>query len=234
MMGPPTRVRPMALEIMGPPGSGKSALMEALQASGPHIVPVSIYWRRPENLFAGVRSALSIAPVVFDRESRKTLTVKHVVWMIRLEAALPILDRRRVTPPAVIAFDQGPVYTMVRLHEVALGAAEGSRLRLWWERKLDEWAGIFQLLVLLDAPNEVLIDRIRKRSKAHVVKDQSDHSAAELLVNERSTLARLADLLRQRRVIPVLRLDTATRVVDELSRATVEAIWTFKSVDKRV
>jgi hypothetical protein len=232
--GSPAQVRSMALEIIGPPGSGKSALMEALQAAEPDIVPVSIYWRKPENVSAGVRSALSIAAILFERGPHRVLSVQQVVWMIRLEAALPILHRKNVTPPAIVAFDQGPLYTMVRLEDVASGAPEGSRLRLWWERKLNEWAKVLDLLVFLDAPNEVLIDRIRKRSKAHVAKDQPEQNAAELIGNERAAYMRLADSLRQRGEMSVLRLDTSSKVVDDLSHATLEAISNVKSIDKRV
>jgi broad-specificity NMP kinase len=234
MKGQSAQSRPTTVEILGPPGSGKTAVYEALQDSGSDIVPVSIYWRKPENLSVGVRSAFSIAPILFDRASNSTLSVNHVVWMIRLQAALPIFHRQLVTPPSIVTFDQGPVFTMVRLQPMALLAADGSRLRRWWELKLDDWARTLDLLVLLDAPNEVLTERIRKRSKSHVAKTQSDERVGELLMNERTGYEAVAEALNQRRVMQVLRLDTSARSVDEITSEVVTALRAAQSFEGRL
>lgn len=226
--------RPTTVEILGPPGSGKSALLEALQTSRSDIIPVSIYWRKPENLSTGMRSALSIAPIVSERASRRSFSVKHLVWMIRLEAALPIFRRKMVSSNAIAIFDQGPVYTMARLQDLGFRAAEGSRLRSWWERKLDEWARILDLLIVLDAPNEVLIERINKRSKAHVAKDQSKESAGRLVMDERSRYGDLADVLVQSRAVRVLHFDTSGRSIDEIKQAAIGALHDTQIMEKEI
>jgi thymidylate kinase len=154
--------------------------------------------------------------------------------MIRLQAALPIFYRKLVPPPSVVAFDQGPVYTMVRLQDAAFVAAEDSRLRRWWELKLDEWSRTLDLLVLLDAPNEILIERIRRRSKSHVAKTQSDEGAGELLMNERARYETVAKALGDRRVMQLLRFDTSLRSVDEITSKTMTAVRATRSVEGRL
>jgi hypothetical protein len=226
--------RPRTLEILGPPGSGKTALIDSLQNSERDIVPVSIYWRKPENLSVGVRSAFAIAPIILDRISTPAVTMQQVGWMIRLHAALPIFYRKLVWPPSIVAFDQGPVYTMARLSQTALLGAEGSRLRRWWDFKLDEWSKTLDLLILLDAPNEILIERIRRRSKSHVAKARSDDGAAELLTNERAHYETVVGALGERRVIQTLRFDTSVRSVDEITTKTLTAIHATRSLEGRL
>ena len=154
--------------------------------------------------------------------------------MIRLQAALPIFDRKLVAPPSIVTFDQGPVYTMARLQQTALLAAEGSRLRRWWELKLDEWSRTLDLLVLLDAPNEILIERIRRRSKSHVAKAQSDDSAGGLLMNERAQYETAARALGERRAMQILRFDTSVRSVDEITSQMMTALRAARSVEGRL
>jgi thymidylate kinase len=233
MKGQRDQLRPTTIEILGPPGSGKTALIEALQDSERDIIQVSIYWRKPENLSVGVRSAFSVAPVIFDGASNSGLSLKRVMWMIRLQAALQIFHRKAVTPPSIVTFDQGPVYTMVRLEQMALAAPEGSRLRRWWELKLDEWAQTLNLLVLLDAPNDVLIERIRRRSKSHVAKTQSDEAVGELLTDERARYEVLVGMLAQRGVMQVLRFDTSVHSVDEIASQATTAFRATRSVEGR-
>jgi deoxyadenosine/deoxycytidine kinase len=214
----------MTVEIIGPPGSGKSALTDALRDSRRDIVPVSIYWRKPENLSLGARSALSVAPILFDHASGQAFSTKHLVWMIRLESALPIFQRKEVTRSSIVVFDQGPVFTMVRLYEMALLAAEGSRFRSWWNLKLDDWARTLDLLLLLDAPNEVLIERIKKRSKSHVAKNQSDEGAGKMLTDERARYEAVTGALRQRGSATLLPFDTSARSVDEISSEVIGSL----------
>jgi broad-specificity NMP kinase len=213
-------IAPVTVEILGPPGSGKSTLVDALQASSLEIVPVSIYWRRLENLSVGVRSAVALIPIILSRLSGQALSAKHVVWMIRLEAADAIFQRKGLTRPSIALFDQGPVFTMVRLQKLALRAAEGSRLRRWWEIKLDEWAQALDLVIFLDAPNEVLIERIRRRTKSHVAKTQSYEETGALLIDERTRYVALTEALATRGSVSVLRLDTSASVDQVASEAT--------------
>ena len=88
---------------------------------------------------------------------------------------------------------------------------------------LREWATAMDMVIWLDAPNEVLAERVHTRNKWHAVKERSDEEAKNLLAHYRilyeQTIARLTTIGNPE----VLSYDTSRKslkqIVDETSAA---------------
>jgi thymidylate kinase len=217
-----TNRRWLAAEVVGPPGSGKTSLLEALTGSG-GVGPVAEY-RRIEHVLAYLWSAVSLARVLLP----SSLVARPSLWelnkMIRLEASASVLRRSAAASgERVVVFAQGPVYTLTRLCDLAERSSGAPAFCRWWTAKLTQWATELDLAIVLDAPDDVLMRRILDRAKRHRAKGAPEASARSILWSERARYdAVLADL--SRRGLPILGIDTDRSSVVEATSTALDAL----------
>lgn len=214
--------RRLAAEVVGPPGSGKTSLLEALTASG-GVGPVAEY-RRIEHVPGYVWSALSLARVLLPTSVVARPSPWELNKMIRLEASARVLRRSAAASgERVVVFAQGPVYTLTRLCDLAERSSGSPAFCRWWTAKLTQWASGLDLAIVLDAPDEVLMQRILDRPKGHRAKGASKASARSILWTERARYdAVLADL--SRRGLPILGIDTDRSSVGEATSTVLDSL----------
>jgi hypothetical protein len=219
----PAEGRAITVEVLGPPGAGKSSLVTSLCKYSGGVRPVSVYCR-PSNLLPWIRSGIALAPLLLRRAWEKRSFEKSLVWMIRLEASRSILRRNGVRKAVMLIFDQGPAYTLTRLHDAATDAEPTSRFRRWWDNKLEVWADTVDLLIMLDSPDEVLINRIHGRAKRHALKADFKDQAYEILMKERTRYDAIVAELQIRAGIRVLHYDTSRHSIDAIAAQTMTAL----------
>lgn len=215
-------VRGVTVEVAGLPGSGKSTVVRAVAAADARVVAAPFADRRRKAL-ALTRSALALAPLLLERHSLAS-SGRDLGRMVRLDA-MPTAGQA-VWPIAGAArvFDQGPLFLLHRLSTDPHGEARPSATSAWSERMLGRWAGNLDLVVVLDAPDEILLARVRSRSKDHALKHVTRDDGLAALHRQRQLLELLLSELRMRSTIEVLRIDTAsTSLVASTTRA-LEAI----------
>jgi len=171
------------VEVVGPAGAGKSALIAALMRREPSIQPV-LRLRQFRHLVPLVWSVVKLLPVLLEvywespRSLRTTLR-----YLARLQAFHYVVKRHAARPWKAVILDEGPVFTLAMLRGVAMG----KRFARAWHAALDEWALTLDAVVWLDAPIVVLAQRIRTRAKAHEVKEQ-DFAAIEAFLSRHRRL----------------------------------------------
>jgi energy-coupling factor transporter ATP-binding protein EcfA2 len=176
-----------AAELLGPPGSGKSTLLAALaeHQNRMRYVDRARTWRGVPYLLGGAAAA---APWVLGERT----TWQQTRWIVRVEAAALLV--RRAAPPRTpsVVFAQGPVYSLARLSGSNFMTP---RLTDWRSAKTRQLAGLLDVVVVLDAPDDVLLRRIWTREKAHALKRVTGDSERVALVRFRSALeSTLAEL----------------------------------------
>jgi thymidylate kinase len=215
---------PLVVEIVGPPGAGKTTLVAAVAAApGAGVVAVDRRQLGFGAILGSLRSAPSVARAVAAAPGRVRPTAWELRKMLRLGGASALVRRQAGFGARVIAFDQGPVYTLSRLSGLAERAGLVSAFRRWWKARLAEWAATLDLVVTLDAPDDVLVDRIRARDKRHRAKDAGTVGARGIVEDERSSYARVLSDLRQRGV-DVLAIDAQRTRVPEAVASVMRAI----------
>jgi adenylate kinase family enzyme len=209
-------VRPTVAELVGPPGSGKTTLLRALP-SRDGIVAISRL-RRQGHLDLYLRSGFALVPML--KEINSVSTGRWARWdhLIRLRASLALVERCAQRRVPLLVFDQGPTFTLTWLQARMRSSETSNGLEGWLERSVARWADRLDFVLLLDAPDDVLLQRIRSRSKSHVLKDLEDEAIRGEIARFRETfesvIARLGDLGGQQ----VLRFDTSRRPVGEVAR----------------
>ena len=195
------------IEIVGPAGSGKTTVA-AQMCTRPGVSAwssVSSADGRARRIVAGGRAM----PEVLRLVTRRPPTRQQVAWLGRL-VALESVARR--PDDGVLVLDQGPLYTLSRLMAARPDCAGDG----WITRRTARWANLLDAVVLLDAADEVLVERIRTRPKDHAVKASGDGDALAAVARQRDELE-LVVRAAEAHGLRVLRRRTDQLPVDQIA-----------------
>ena len=173
----------MLMELVGPAGAGKSLLADRLRARG-DVVRASV-WNLPRVLI--LESALRSLPVLVRMcVATRAFPRAELEQIVRLNA-LRLFVRRRVGGASVVVLDEGPVFALSWLRVFGHPRIQNGRLEPWWHRTLADWAGVLDRVVMLDAPEPVLVSRIRGRQKPHdIFRQMTDAQILDLIARYRT------------------------------------------------
>lgn len=209
---------PLLVEITGVAGSGKSTLTRRLsQSIEGAAVGGFIHARKPAHL-ASVARAMPrlnrmLAANVVRTPRLSWPDVKLLVYVTEWDRIL----RRASDGRAVTLLDQGPVYALVRLRAQGRGVTRTGSFSRWWDGALDRWAGELDTVVYLDAPDEVLFDRINRRDQPHRTKGGSYAAGIEFIKLYRRLFEEVLSRLDAHGGPRIVRVDTGSTSQDAVA-----------------
>ena len=210
---------PLVVEIIGLAGAGKSTLSRALCQQDSEMSPDEhLYVWNVRHMPYMIRHALLSLPT-FLRQPRngRWFTRREIAKMLYLRGWHRILKQHRFNNEAVIISDQGPIYEMATLHAFGPGRLHSVSYKMWWERMFKQWAQTIDLVIWLDAPEEILIERIRSRDQWHPVKESSTQEMRDYLLRYGSAYEHVMSELSAIREIQVLRFNTGCQALEDIT-----------------
>lgn len=188
----------MVVELVGPAGAGKSTLAQNVHRADSNVhVGLSIWGLPRRRLVSG---AIALVPTVIVAAVRKRrLRWREIAQMIRLDALRRTLRRAKKAGKrggTTILLDEGPVFAISSL-DLAIAQRGGKVPDKWRRRAIARWARLLDTVILIDAPDTKLADRIRTRAKQHRMAKRSDVAIQRFAKGFRNAFARvIGDLAR--------------------------------------
>jgi hypothetical protein len=146
----------------------------------------------------------------------RALTFRLSVRLSILNGWARQLKARYPTDTSVLILDQGPIYMLAELLRhcpVNFRTAAPT----WWERTCQDWANTLDMVICLDTPDEILLQRVRTRNKNHGIKQNADQWAAEFLAQSRWAQGEvLISMMEKPSKMKVIPIDTSQSSMDEL------------------
>jgi predicted ATPase len=190
----PARARPLVVELVGAAGAGKSTLVAELRRRD-----ASVRWlqraRQGDARADVARQAVGFAPAWLAAASRSPRYAwDNARFFLRLAALEPVVRRAAAAGPGTVILEHGPVFTLARLRAFE-DAPMPAPLRRYAARRVARWARILDLVIALDAPLDVLAERIHSRDKDHAMRGRDEEQLRHFVDRYRAAFAGvLADL----------------------------------------
>ena len=207
------------IELVGPPGSGKTTVSKALSRQDGILNGGFPDIRDVNNLSFFIGNGFVLLPTfcsLYQKKYGKRPTRQELAYMTILTGWPRILERRFVTQGNTLILDQGPVYMLADLFQYNPKIFTNRAARVWWHKICRRWADTLDLVICLDAPDKSLIERIRRREKQHGIKTNSDQRAIQYLTDHRSAQEKvISDLMPCGADHRVFSFDTTQMSIDE-------------------
>lgn len=220
----PVSAPPLIVELVGPAGAGKTALLRALSARDPSVRS-GLRIERLQLLPLILWYALVLAPVaiqLFAEHPRSWWPgVRHLV---RLRTLHPALAREAGSGSRAIILDEGPLFSLTRLSVFQNADLGHGGLAREWRAELARWTKELDVVVWLDAPDQVLSERIRGRDKEHPVKDGSEREVTEFFGRYRSAYLGVMDRVRAAGRVRVVKIQTNENTTDRIAETILGAL----------
>ncbi len=219
------QAQPLLVEIVGTAGAGKTSLLQALRQSSKQIQPIFDFGNF-QSIPYYIGATLFLLPVHFgDWRRGGRYTLQEIKWMVRLQASYQIVRRKKDNDGVVTVMDQGPIYTLARLLDHQCTSTKGAGFMKWWMAMLAKWAETLDIIICLDAPVDVLLQRVYARSKWHSAKAKSEQEAREMLAHMQRLYAETLATLPTDGQLTLVYWDTSLSSVEEIAQQTLH---TFK------
>lgn len=212
------------VEVIGSSGVGKSTLLQNLCRENNTIQP-GIHLSKLKTLPEWIDNLTFGFLTYFHQEkSTRWFTRTELRSMVYLDAWYRALEQPTQNKPRAIVWDQGPIYRLAMLQEFGPEMTQSSSYETWWNDRLKQWAAKLDLLVWLDAPDEILIERVYNRNQAHEIKDKSTEEGYEFLRRYRKTAGGIIDRLIINHSLKVLRYDTSQISSTKIANKVLETL----------
>ena len=219
------------VEIVGVAGTGKSTLALSLAGHDPAFrIADFLHTRSPAHwpyvVHGAPRVLALLAATVRERPLPSWDEVKLVLYVSEWSRYLAARKEHR---SGITVLDQGPLFAMACLVWGGKPLTERPTFGRWLAGMAARWSDELDLIVWLDASDDVLVGRINDREQRHEAKGAATTAALELLRRHRDAYGRVLDEVERPGGPPVRRVNTSTRspaeVTDEVLGALEEMEW---------
>lgn len=203
------------IELVGPAGAGKSTLLRALARAGPTVFPAPVpsWWTALTRIPADAGLWL---PGLWRGRLPSRDTLRSLVYLRAWSDTLASLGHAG-DEETLHVLDHGPVFRLVKLGEFDPALAPGPALEAWRERWIAHWRERLDLVIWLDAPDEILHERIQVRDQEHELRGEDLAATRRLLAAYREAYDRVLARLADAGGPPVVRFTTDDATPEELA-----------------
>jgi hypothetical protein len=226
MEAAPSKGRGPTIEIAGVSGSGKSTLAHLICAGREDCrLDERLQLRKLGHLPYAAHSLPHLVPllVAAARARRRPdwAELKLLVYLMEWTRSF----RHQPDDRTVATFlDQGPMYALARLGVTSPPLAATEPNGPWWTSRVVQWAASLDVIVWLDAPDQVLLKRMHERSQGHAMRDQPEDVGLAFIDRYRASFATVINAAVDLGGTEVCRYDTSVWSADQIASDVLQRL----------
>lgn len=219
----------MIVELVGPAGAGKTAVLREIGRRDPQVCAgLSIDRLRFSAVMA--RHAIGLIPTAAELLRRNPNSWwRGALHLLRLRTMPSVLADQTASAFGAIILDEGPVFSLSRLSVFQNANRAGGRLTRDWHAALEQCVRWLDGIVWLDAPDDVLLQRIRTRDKAPIIKGGTEADLACLLTRYREAYQDVLARVRAAGGVRIIEVDTARQPSHEVAKDILAALPSMRT-----
>jgi deoxyadenosine/deoxycytidine kinase len=209
---------PQIMEIIGLAGTGKSTLSNALyQQSNTFLASERLGVKKAKHRFFFIKQSFFLIPTFFrPPRNNRWFTREEIKTMVYLNGWHRVLKRQGANNDDIIVVDQGAIFKLATLYGFGPEKLKDQSLNEWWDQLFEQWASTLDIVVWLDGPDDILIERIHSRDSWHLVKELSKEEARKYFSDYRLAFNYILSRLCSIEDIVVLRFDTSYQSPEDI------------------
>jgi thymidylate kinase len=183
--------QPYIIEMAGVAGAGKSTLLKAMKQKNNKIqtvhLPLKIFY-----LPFLIKVICTWLPLYLkDYRHSRWFTLQEIRDMGYLETWISFIRSQAQTKENIVVIDPGSVYWLSSLQEYGPEITKHPRFQRWWKNRFEQWSSALDVIIWIDAPEEMCLQRVLSRNEWHEIKYISAKSALEQLSGFRKAYERI-------------------------------------------
>jgi len=212
------------IEIVGLAGTGKSTLARTLADRGSRTrIADSLHTRAPAHWAYVANSLPQVLPIVArSARVRPALGWEEMKFLVYVTEWRRFLRRDCRDDSRLVVLDQGPLFALARLLWCRKPITATQEFQHWMDEMVAGWSADLDGIVWLEAPEDVLLERIDERAQDHEAKGRSTREALAVLHAHQSAYAQLFARCDELGRPPVFSFDTSvmspSQIAEELER----------------
>ena len=173
------------IELVGPPGSGKTTLTKLFQQQNADLeITIFPYFRETSQIPFFAKSLVSFSPTLFHfyrNGGSQRIAKRDIALMTILNKWNEVLVRRSAKYGKTIVLEEGAICLLAKLSAFGSELLKSEVSAGWWKNMYQKWAQTINLVVELETPVANLLNRIRARELQYEIETMSDEKAIEYL-----------------------------------------------------
>jgi len=210
---------PLIVELVGPAGAGKTTLSRVLSQRDEKILTAAeIELRKIEHIPIFVANVPFLLSIIFSRSrSGRSFTWEELKYIVYLRGWSRLIRQQALNNGTVILLDHGPVFKLATLNAFGPERLKSKGFEDWWRNMLYQWAYTLDMVIWLDAPDTILMERINNRDQRHAVKEKSEQEVANFLACYRSSYEQILTKLIANGRPRLLQFDTNQASLEQIT-----------------
>lgn len=185
------------MELVGIAGAGKTSLLKLLKQNNERIQLVIPPGKSRYLSFIGKQIYFWLPIYLGNNRQGRYFTYKEIAIMGYLEKWILYLREQIHTKDIVCVLDPGSIYWLYELRNSGSAIIRSQKFKGWFNKMLHQWASFLDMIIWIDAPDEILLERVLDRDQWHKGKEQSKKKTFEDFAHERKGFGQIIAIMEE-------------------------------------
>jgi deoxyadenosine/deoxycytidine kinase len=154
--------------------------------------------------------------------------------MVYLKGWPAVLGQQTTDNGMVILLDHGPIFKLATLHAFGPPRLQSSGFESWWQRMFKQWACTLDMIIWLEAPTELLVERINGRNQRHAVKGKAEGEAYDFLSHYQTAYEQILAKVSVYKAPTLLQFDTQQTPIEQIVDEILVTINDVSSIPSNI